>query len=205
MSILLLLGSALATQGQFVTRSGRQFLYQGNPITFYGSAFYPATFSPCCTAAWHSPGFPSYINQILTLETNGGQNIMRPTDYWSQNTSGQTTNDPVLWSNLDYLLSACRSNGLFVIMDLSAYKWLLYSEGFTNTVAGTSNTWAIATNWYGFIDFMAAKYKNEPALAFWSIVGEPGSPSTAAQRDALVAFYDGITTRLRNDDPNHLI
>lgn len=94
---------------------------------------------------------------MITLSSNGAQNILRPTDYWNKSTSGQTTNDPTLWANMDYLMAACKSNGMFVLMDISAYKWLLYSQGYTNTVAGTTNTWAIATNWYGFIDFMAAK------------------------------------------------
>jgi hypothetical protein len=178
----------------FVARQGTRLIYTGSNITFRGSTFYPSFIGG--TSAWHTTTFPSYIDQMIALEKNGNQNIMRPTDYFFQNTPGQNPYDPVVWTNMDYLVRACKANGLFVILDISAYRWLLESDNKNSTDPN---------NWYAFIDFVAARYKNEPAVAFWYIMGEPDPPIDTPSANSLVAFYNGVTTRFRTDDPNHLI
>jgi hypothetical protein len=188
------LASAARSEAQFVGTQGTQFVYQGSGIAFYGSTFYPSEIGG--TSAWHSSSFPSYIDQVIALEQQGGQNVMRPTDFFFKNRPGQDPYDPVVWANMDYLVSTCAANGLFVIMDISAYRWLLESDGRDSTDAN---------NWYEFIDFVAARYANEPAVAFYYIMGEPTVPTDEPSAEALTAFFDNVTTRLRGDDPNHLI
>jgi hypothetical protein len=185
---------AAANAQTFVGKQGTKFVYQGNNVTFYGSTFYPSPIGG--TAAWHSTSFPSYIDQMIARAQQAGQNILRPTDFWAANTPNQDPQDPVVWANMDYLVSACKKHGMFVLMDISAFKWLLTANGQTVTDPN---------NWNSFIDFVSARYANEPTVAFWSIMGEPAVPTTTNEADSLVAFYDGVTTRLRNDDPNHLI
>jgi len=178
----------------FVTRAGMQFRYQGSPIAFCGGTFYPAVVGG--SGAWQKPTFPAYIDQIIAMAQDGGQNILRPTDYWSKHNSNQSMTDPRIWANMDYLLAACTKKGMFVLMDLSAYRWLLVSQGVDPFVAA---------KWNVLLDWVAARYRNEPAIAFWSIVGEPGPPKTKEEADRLVAFYGAVTARLHANDPNHLI
>ena len=185
---------AAQAKAQFVSTQGTQFVYQGSSITFYGSTFYPSAIGG--TSAWHATTFPSYIDQMIGLAQQGGLNVLRPSDFFFHNTPGQDPYDPVVWANMDYLISAARANGLFVVMDISAYRWLLESDHLNSTNAN---------NWYDFIDFVAARYMNEPTVAFYYIMGEPAVPTDGPSTDALVAFYDGVTTRFRTDDPNHLI
>ena len=195
--LVTLLGSLLfaaQAKAQFVSTQGTQFVYQGSGITFYGSTFYPSAIGG--TSAWHTTTFPSYIDQMIGLAQQGGLNILRPSDFFFHNRPAQDPYDPVVWANMDYLVSAARANGLFVVMDISAYRWLLESDGLNSTDAN---------NWYDFIDFVAARYVNEPTVAFYYIMGEPAVPTDGPSADALVAFYDGVTTRFRTDDPNHLI
>src|SRR5215472_13331076 len=85
---------AAANSQTFVDKQGTKFVYQGNNITFYGSTFYPSPIGG--TSAWHTTTFPSYIDQMITMAQQAGQNILRPTDYWNSTTSGQTMTDPVL-------------------------------------------------------------------------------------------------------------
>ena len=192
-----ILGSLLFaahTQAQFVGTQGTQFVYQGSSITFYGSTFYPSTIGG--TSAWHSMNFPSYIDQMIGLAQQGGLNILRPSDFFYKNRPGQDPYEPVVWANMDYLVSAASATGMFVVMDVSAYRWLLESDGQNSTDPN---------NWYAFIDFVAARYANTPTVAFYYILGEPTVPTDGPSADALVAFYDGVTTRFRSDDPNHRI
>src|SRR5215470_7238730 len=165
LALLSLTCAALANAQSFVGKQGAKFVYQGNNITFYGSTFFPSPIGG--TSAWHTTTFPSYIDQMINLAQQAGQNILRPTDYWDSSTSGQTMTDTVLWSNMDHLMSAARQHGMYVLMDLSAYKWLLVSQG---------QDWTVASNWYSFLDFVSNHYNNETAIAFWSIVGEPSVP-----------------------------
>jgi hypothetical protein len=82
------------------------------------------------------------------------------------------------------------------VVDLSAFRWLLMSQG------KDANT---ASSWIPFIDMVAARYKDSPALAFYSIAGEPTVPSTPAQLQTLLDFYRTTSQELRKVDPNHLI
>jgi len=193
-AIVLSLALVSEARCQFVQSQGNQFVYQGSNLVLYGSTFYPSVIGG--TAAWHTTTFPSYIDEMIALEQQGGQNLMRPTDFFFKNRPGQDPYDPVVWANMDYLISACRANGLFVAMDISAYRWLLESDGLDSTDAN---------NWYAFIDFVTARYANEPAIAFYYILGEPAVPTSPPAADALVSFFDSVTTRVRTDDPNHLI
>lgn len=85
---------------------------------------------------------------------------------------------------------------MFVLLDISAFKWVLTADGRSVTEPA---------NWNSFIDFVAGRYAKDSTVAFWSIVGEPAVPKTISERDSLVAFYDAVTKRLRERDPNHLI
>ncbi len=186
-----LAGSA---EGPFLSRSGTQITCAGHAVLLTGYTFYPALLGG--SKAWHRPDFKTYIDHVLDMGAAAGQNLIRPTDQWDKHTAGQTADDPVVWANMDYLLQAARNRGMFVVIDLSAYRWLLMSHGSDPTKASAWNT---------FITGVAARYRDNPAVAFYSIAGEPTPPRTAAEMQTLVAFYRSTTEALRAADPNHLI
>lgn len=179
----------------YVTASGTQFTWHGQPLRLYGCTFYPALAGG--SAAWHKASFPQYIDQTLNMAAHAGQNLIRPTDFWDKSTAGQTMNDPQVWSNMDYLINAAKQRGMFVIMDLSAYKWLLTSQG--------KDPYS-AANWSDYLDFVGARYQSETAIAFYSIVGEPPTPKTPDASNQMVAFYRTVTDMLyAADHGRHLI
>jgi hypothetical protein len=185
---------AASSAGPFLQAHGDSITCAGRGVPLTGFTFYPALIGGA--KAWHDPGFPTYIDHILDMGAAAGQNLIRATDQWDSQTPGQTAADPVVWANMDYLLAAARKRGVFVAVDLSAFRWLLMSQG-----ADPSR----AELWTPFIDQVAARYRDNPAVAFYSIVGEPKPPTTAAEMQTLLSFYRATSEALRAADPNHLI
>jgi hypothetical protein len=183
-----------SSAGPFLQTDGSRLTCAGDQVPLTGFTFYPALLGGA--KAWHDPSFPSYIDHVLDMGAAAGQNLVRATDQWDSHAGGQTADDPIVWSNMDYLLAAARKRGVFVVIDLSAFRWLLTSQG-----ADPSR----ADLWIPFIDQVAARYRDNTAIAFYSIVGEPKPPTSAAELEALLGFYRTTTEALRAADPNHLI
>lgn len=95
---------------------------------------------------------------------------------------------------MDYLVCTARQRGLFVIMDISAFRWLLMSKGRDSYDAG---------NWKAFLDQVGTHYSDQPSIAFYSISGEPSPPTTVADTRHLVDFYRAVTDELSKSDKNH--
>ncbi len=186
--------SVNTSSSPYITTDGRQFLIHGQPIKLNGYTFYPTLAGG--TAAWDRPSFTGYVDHMLDMGLSAGQNLARPTDYWSKTNAQQTWNDPVIWANMDYLVQTAQKRGMFVLMDLSAYKWLLMSQG--------KDPYS-AVNWIAFLRFVGARYSNATGIAAYSIVGEPPPPTTQAQATEMVAFYRTLTDTLYQADPHHLI
>jgi endo-1,4-beta-mannosidase len=180
--------------GPFLRTDGAGFTCAGQPVALTGFTFYPAVIGGA--KAWHSTTFTSYIDHVLDMGAAAGQNLIRATDQWDSHTAGQSADDPVVWANMDYLLKAARVRGVFVVVDLSGLRWVLMSEGKDPNRADL---------WTGFITKVATRYRDNPAVAFYSIAGEPKPPDTSASAAALTAFYRTTSEALRASDPNHLI
>jgi hypothetical protein len=183
-----------STAGTFLRASGTRITCDGRPVELTGFTFYPSLLGGA--KAWHDPSFPAYIDHVLDMGVAAGQNLIRATDQWDSHTSGQTADDPVVWSNMDHLMAAARERGVFVVVDLSAFRWLLTSQGSDPSRADL---------WVPFIDQVAARYRDNPAVAFYSIAGEPKPPATPADLRSLTDFYRTTSEALRAADPNHLI
>ena len=173
-----------------VTKRGDQFVIGGKPRTFRGFTMYPIG------ASWNDPTFPSYVTKVLNLARSAGQTLARPTDEWTATGSGQTWNDPVIWSNLDDVVCQAAAHRMHVVMDLSAYKWLLESHG-ENPLD--------AQLWLPFLQAVGAHYRGVTAIAEYSIDGEPAFPVDKTQMYTLKAFYRVLTDALYAADPTHLI
>jgi hypothetical protein len=188
-------GAHMSTgSSSFVGREGNQLVYQGHPLKLSGFTFYPTTIGG--SAAWYNPNFPHYIDQMLTLGAQAGQNLVRTTDFWDQNYQENKQDDAIIWQNMDYLVCAAKQRGLFVEMDISAFGWFLLSQKQDEFQAG---------NWSAFLAAVGKHYSDQPTVAFYSILGEPAPPTTADQMRQLVNFYRVVTDDLRASDGNHLI
>ena len=185
---------AASSSGPFLATDPGSLTCLGQPLALTGFTFYPALLGG--SKAWHNPAFPTYIDKVLDMGAAAGQNLIRPTDQFDSHATGQKADDPVVWANMDYLMTAAQRRGVFVVVDLSAFRWLLMSQG---------KDPANANSWIPFIDMVAARYKDSPAVAFYSIAGEPTPPATAAQLRTLLDFYRTTSGELRKVDPNHLI
>lgn len=179
-------------QGPFVSKQGTQLIYEGKPLKLYGSTFYPAAVGG--SSAWHSLEFSHYIDHTLALEAQGGQNLIRPTDFWDKHYHDRKQDDVTIWKNMDYLVCTARQHGIFVVMDVSAFKWFLISQG--------KNPYD-AQNWTAFLDAVGKHYANQPSIAFYSISGEPSPPHSVDEMNRLVDFYRAVTDELRNSDGKH--
>jgi hypothetical protein len=177
-----------------VKSTGTGFSCAGRPLTFTGYTFYPLTEGGA--QAWGRPQFSAYIDFITSLGGVAGQNLIRPTDYWDRDRPGQRVDDEALWRNMDHLFEVARHQGAFVVMDLSAYRWLLESQG---------RDPYDPTAWDPFLQFVTTRYRTEPALAFYSVLGEAPPPKTSDELRKLLDFYRATTDELRLLDPNHLI
>jgi hypothetical protein len=178
----------------FVVSDGAQFTFQGQPLKLRGYTFYPGGAGG--TAAWRKAQFTQYIDHILDMGAQAGQNLVRITDYWDSTNTSQSADDAIIWHNIDYAVCAAKQRGMFVIMDISAFKKLLISQG-----KDPMNV----DFWKPFIATVAHHYQDENAVAFYSIVGEPAPPTTPAESQTLVAFYRALTDEFYADDPHHLI
>ncbi len=183
-----------AGAGAFIRTDGARFLCGSQPIAFSGFTMYPSAVGG--SSAWHRADFPGYIDRMLDLGAQAGLNLVRPTDEWDKHATGQSWTDPVVWRNLDYLVAAARRRGMHVVMDISAFRWLLASQGRDPFDSGA---------WRAFVAFVTARYAGETGVAFYSIVGEPDPPHTTADMDRLTAFYSSVLDMVHAGDPNHLV
>lgn len=181
---------AQAGNDTFVTKDGTGFLYHNAPVTFSGYTFYPAALGGA--SAWHTPAFTHYIDHIMDMGAHLGQNLVRPTDYWDQHTLDQGSE--YVWQNLDYLVCAAQQRGIFVILDLSA---------FAKYLAGQGRDVFDPANWQAFLTAAGKRYKDQPSIAFYSILGEPAPPKNAAAMQKLTDFYRSITDTLSAADEHH--
>jgi hypothetical protein len=171
---------------------GQRFLYQGRAIKLTGYTFYPALYGG--TAAWRQASFDQVIDHLWDIGALAGQNLARPTDFWDKTNTSQNMKDPMIWSHMDHLVTTASRSGGFVLLDLSAYKWLLMSQG---------RDPYDAANWIEYLDFVGARYRTASSIAFYSIVGEPPPPTTPDAAQALVNFYRSVTDELYKADGGH--
>ncbi len=188
------LAGLAAGAGSFLATDGRRFTCRSRPVPLSGFTMYPGIIGGA--AAWHTTTFRSYIDAMLDLGARAGLNLVRPTDEWDSRTANQDWADPVVWQNLDYLVQAARARHMFVVMDLSAMRWVLVSQGRDPFDPEA---------WRPFIAFATARYAKEPGIAFYYIVGEPTAPRSPSDLDRLTTFYRSTLAMVHAGDPNHLV
>jgi hypothetical protein len=179
-------------QSSFVGKQGTALMFQGQPLKLYGYTFYPAPIGG--SSAWHTLEFTHYIDHIMDLGAQAGQNLLRPTDFWDVHYKDSQQDDINIWKNMDYLVCAARQRNMFVAMDISAFGHYLVSQ---------RHDPFDAKNWKSFLDAIGKHYINQTSIAFYSILGEPQPPGSVEAMNRLVDFYSRVTTELHKADGNH--
>lgn len=172
--------------------------WTGTPTTLYGYTFYLSTQGGAQT--WHNGDLSATIDGILTLAQSAGLNMVRVTDFFDASTVTQVWDDPQVWTNIDYLVSAAQLRSMYVLMDVASWTKYFTSQGGTG-----ANDPTVAANWTPFLQALALHYINAKNICWYSVRGEPSVPVDATTTTALVNFYDSVTTTLFTNDPNHLI
>src|SRR6185437_465322 len=142
--------------------------------------------------------FPAYIDQMLDLAVAAHLNTIRATDFLNE---APDWHAPQVWQNLDALLCRARARGMHVIISLTTFGNRLHAQGHFAYDAAV---------WKDFLDFVGQRYRNEPAIAYYAISGEPlppkGHDPLRPTGDQLVAFYRTTAAELSGaDGGNHLI
>jgi hypothetical protein len=172
--------------------------WTGTPTTLYGCTFYLSTQGG--SGAWHSGDLGATIDSLLNLAQQDSLNMVRVTDFFNGSDATQVWDDPQVWTNIDYLVSACQLRGMYVLMDVASWGAYMTSQGGTG-----GNDPTVAANWTAKLQALGAHYINAKNICWYSIRGEPSVPTDATTTTALVNFYDSVTTTLYTADPNHLI
>lgn len=185
--------------GQFVSRDDVSFCFDGKPVFLYGATFYPYWEKSGVlyrSKGWLRPDFNEYVDTILDYAQAGGLNTLRASNYLD---TAYSWDYPLLWDNMDYLISQAEARGLWVVLDLSTFQeWLEEHGG-----GGVGD----AERWQPFIQFVAQRYQHTPAIAFYSILAEiPDQAATGLSENEYVEFYRQLLETLHTyDGGNHLI
>ena len=144
--------------------------------------------------AWTSSE-QSYIDQEIAMARSGGLNTLRAVNFLDDVANYR---DQAVWSNVDYLMCQARALHMFVILDLSTYR---------NNLIKMSKIPYNARDYVGFLDFVGKRYRNEPALAFYSLAGEPAAPNGSdvpmVSTQALTEFFAQTSAMLHAADRGH--
>src|SRR6266581_1382171 len=194
-------GAALATpyvqtiaSTDFMSTSGPHLIYRGQQIKLYGTTIYLATQGGANT--WLHTDARAVLDDLFAQAYNNGIGMIRITDYWDG--SNITAFDwPQLWANIDYCVTRAQQLGMFIQMDISAYK---------NVLIANALDWTVAANWHDWITFVGYHFRNTATSICWySILGEPFVPANQADCDALALFYGTMCNTLYAADTSHLI
>lgn len=183
----------------FMGRVGTHFCFDQAEVILYGATIYPYWQHNGTTyrsQAWLQPDFPTYIDSILDMAQEANLNTLRVTDYLNIDRSWD---NPKIWKNMDYLIQQAEQRGIWIILDLSAYRKWLENRGL--------QFWYNPSDWLLFIAWITERYQDSPAIAHYSIAGEIIAPDHGTvTSEQYVRFFKRILEALYDGDAgNHLI
>lgn len=187
---------ATPPQSPFLQANGQQFVYNSTPITLYGTTIYTSRGGTAPSYNWTNPAFTQRIDWDLNLAQQAGYNLIRPTDQVNDPTVN--VYDPVVWSNMDYLVQQAALRHMFVEIDMSTFANHLKKQGINPYNASL---------WTKFIQFVTARYKNATNVSNYSLEGEVqpvnATSGFTATAQGYIDFFNGVTTETYNDDGGH--
>jgi hypothetical protein len=168
----------------FISRNGTQLMYKGEPFRFTG---YNANYFFGC-------GAPGSLIQGAAVDTFfrqycGNGNVVR---IWAIPGINLTT--------MDAVIAAAKAHGVFITADLSdALGQCGDKEGKKDSAWYAGGYKTIYLPW---VKQVVARYKDEPAIAYWEFLNEPSGKTDYM---TIRSFMDSVGAVIKGIDANHLI
>ncbi len=212
--------SATSTAGDFVATEGTELTLGGQPWKFAGYNL------PCDNAvdltgvpvSSPNPGSDDLTYYLTDIQTNSDANVLRVWFFQSEGGPGN-------WTAFDDVISDLQAKGMRAIVTLTnetstcdepdlpnaTYKTVpWYQSGYQSPEGGYS------LSFEQYAEDVAARYANNPTVAFWQLVNEAQAPTAdsngnltcpddAVASQALRSFADTMTAAIKSVDPNHLV
>lgn len=109
----------------------------------------------------------------------------------------------------DYIISLAKKFDMFVLLDLHAAPGCQAVDWNVDCILPEALFWKEKDYQIRTVNLwkeIAKRYKNEPAVMGYELLGEPVAPSPMHQEDKLVQdFYKEIIPEVREEDPDHII
>ncbi|RZU52368.1 cellulase (glycosyl hydrolase family 5) [Krasilnikovia cinnamomea] len=176
----------------FVTRSGSKLMLGGKPFKYVGLNAYGM--SGCDGRAWSDTQLADYFARLAPNTV---------TRTWAFRPFGTAA--------LDRIVAAAAAHQQKVIFTLAdGRNYCGEHDGAVVPEGGDKSTaWyagGYRTNYLPWVTTVVSRFKDDPTVAMWEMINEPGSFSSAAYTDALVkGFFDTTAAKIKSIDPNHLV
>lgn len=176
----------------FITRSGKSLMLNGKAFKYAGMNAYGM--SGCDGPAWTDAKLDDYFSRLAPNTV---------TRTWAFQPYGTAP--------LDRILARAAAHNQKVIFTLSdGRNYCGEYDGWTGSEGGDKTTaWytsGFRTNFKPWAQQVVTRYKDNPALAMWEIINEPGSFHNTAYTDAMIrTFLDEIAAAIKAIDTKHLI
>jgi hypothetical protein len=176
----------------FITRSGRNFIKDGQVFKFHGFNSYGM--AGCYNGtAYTSAQLDSYFS---SLPAHG------VTRLWAFRTYGTARIQTILTAAAKYnqhviltladTISACGDTDYSVSGDHSGKIAAYYDTGWKN-------------EWSTWVNTIVPLFKNNPTIMMWEVSNEPGVAGQKPTHTVMQAYFKGTSDLIRSLDPNHLI
>lgn len=180
-------------QSGFVTRAGKQLMLDGKPFKFVGlNAF---GMSGCEGTAWSNAQLDDYFARLAPNAV---------TRTWAFDLYGIDA--------LDRIVAAAGRHQQKVIFTLAdGRNYCGEHDGWSGGEEGTDKlvswyTGGFRTKYLPWVRQVVDRFKNEPTVAMWEMINEPGSHGDAAYTKEMIrAFFDETAGIIKGIDPNHLV
>lgn len=217
LSVMFVPKAAKASQTDFVTRSDRFFMLNGEKFYYGGDNLYYLGLTPDQTR----------VNNILAAEQAKGIKVMRIWAFNNRAEDGIQTSLGVYnetnFKQLDYALSRARVYGIRLIMTM-VNNWNDYNgmQWYVDSRLGTgqpqykfySDT-AVKQDFKNYISTMlnrtntytGVKYKDDPYVFAWELANEPRNQSltTNDNGDMMLNWINEMGAFIKGIDPNHML
>ncbi len=197
-----------APKGPFVTRSGTQLMYNGQPFRFVGVDIPEAAMDPningtCGT--WMNAPETELDTWFARVKAESGARVVR---FWAfQSFSAGGTN----WTAFDRVVRLAKRNGLFLLPVIENEQADCTSGGFkfdTWYSGGYLNPYGSYTIGYKeYARRVVERYRNESTILAWMLMNE-AEGRTVNNTDApepLYTFTRDMSAYVKSLDPNHLV
>ncbi|WP_412739490.1 cellulase family glycosylhydrolase [Krasilnikovia sp. MM14-A1259] len=176
----------------FVSRQGTALMLDGKPFKYVGLNAYGM--SGCDGPAWSDAQLADYFARLAPNTV---------TRTWAFQPFGTAPLDRIVATAAKY-----RQKVIFTLADGRNYCG--EHDGAVTPEGGDKSTaWYTSgyrTNYLPWVTTVVSRYKDNPTVAMWEMINEPGSFSSSAYTDAMVkGFFDATAAKIKSIDPNHLV